>query len=161
MIFRKQYLCGIGLPRSWLQKIPLNHSDMPGFAWDYSETSRVRQGKGYLLKAECTTTSQPQSLAILLIADEIARNFHNEKQIWIYFIAICIATATVSLPHLQLFNVVGLTTEPSKKEVTVYSFDRVNESQTANHRQETVLSGWKVHGCTVSPLPWRSLAFSV
>ena len=31
--------------------------------------------------AECTTPSQPRSLAIFRIADEIARNFRNEKQL--------------------------------------------------------------------------------
>ena len=48
---------------------------------------------------KCTTASQPQSLAIFLIADEIARNFRSERQIWPFFIAKCIATATASLPQ--------------------------------------------------------------
>ena len=66
------------------------------------------------------------------IADEIARNFRSEKQIWPFFIAKCIATATVSLPqrNRNLF--------PRKNRFT--QFDRINESQTstANHRRETV-----------------------
>ena len=81
---------------------------------------------------KCTTASQPQSLAIFGIADEIARNFRNEKQIWPFFIAKCIATATVSLPqrNRNLF--------PRKNRCV--EFDCVNESQasTANHRRETV-----------------------
>ena len=48
---------------------------------------------------KCTTASQPQSLAIFWIASEIARNFCSEKQIWPFFIAKCIATATVSSPQ--------------------------------------------------------------
>ena len=82
--------------------------------------------------AKCTTASQPQSLAIFWIAGEIARNFRSEKQIWPFFIAKCIATATVSLPqrNRNLF--------PRKNRCV--QFDRVNESQTstANHRRETV-----------------------
>ena len=84
---------------------------------------------------KCTTASQPQSLAIFWIAGEIARNFRSKKQIWPFFIAKCIATATVSLPqrNRNLF--------PSKNRCV--QFDRVNESQasTANHRQETVHLG--------------------
>ena len=93
--------------------------------------------------AECATASQPQSPAIFWIADEVARNFGNEKQLWPFLIAKCIATATVSLPnkncllesgqacghHLQLFNVGGLTIESSK--IAVYSFDHENKSQTS------------------------------
>ena len=66
------------------------------------------------------------------IAGEIARNFRSEKQIWPFFIAKCIATATVSLPqrNRNLF--------PRKNRCV--QFHRVNESQnsTANHRQQTV-----------------------
>ena len=80
------------------------------------------------------------------------RNFCSEKQIWPFFIAKRITTATASLPpknrilesgqvcglHLQLFNVGGLTMKLSK--IAAYSFDRSNESQTstANVRRETV-----------------------
>ena len=85
--------------------------------------------------AKCTTASQPQSLAIFWIAGEIARNFRSDKQIWPFFIAKCIATATVSLPqrNRNLF--------PRKNRCV--QFDRVNESQTstANHRRETVHLG--------------------
>ena len=85
-----------------------------------------------ICSSKCTTASQPQSLAIFWIAGEIARNFRSEKQIWPFFIAKCIATATVSLPqrNRNLF--------PRKNRCV--QFDRVNESQTstANHRRETV-----------------------
>ena len=111
---------------------------------------------------KCTTASQPQSLAIFWIADEIARNFHSvtvRSKFGHSFIAERIATATVSLPqknrlleygqacghHLQLFNVGGLTMKQFKlfKKIAPYNFDRINESQTspANHRQETVHLG--------------------
>ena len=96
------------------------------------------------------------------IADEIARNFRNEKQLWPFFIAKRIATATVSLPqnkrllesgqasghHLQLFNVGGLTMKPTK--IAAYSFDHVKESltSTANHRRESVLLGGALRAIT-------------
>ena len=59
-------------------------------------------------------------------------HLRNEKQIWPFFIAKCIATATVSLPqrNRNLF--------PRKNRCV--QFERANESQTstANHRRETV-----------------------
>ena len=89
---------------------------------------------GVNISAPRSTASHPQSLAIFRIADEIARNFCCEKQIWPLFIAKRIATATVSLPqkkktppriwticghHLQLLNEM----KPSK--IAAYNFDRV------------------------------------
>ena len=100
---------------------------------------------------ECTTTSQPQSLAIFWIGGSIARIFGRGKQIWPFFIVKCIATATVSLPrrNRNLF--------PRKNRCV--QFDRVNKLQAliANHRRETVqlelYSGghpflMKNHSCT-------------
>ena len=80
--------------------------------------------------AKCTTASQPQSLAIFCVADEMNRSFGSEKQICPFVIVKCIATTTVSLPqkknrllesgqacrhHLPLFNVGGLTVKPLEK----------------------------------------------
>ena len=94
--------------------------------------NRRKYRKNVCFGPKCTTASQPQSLAIFGIAGEIARNFSSEKQIWPFFIAKCIATATESLPqrNRNLF--------PRKNRWV--QFDRVNESQTstANHRRETV-----------------------
>ena len=84
---------------------------------------------------ECTTASQPQSLAISWIAGEIARKFRSEKQIRPFFIAKCIATATVS-PLQRNRNLF-----PWKSRCV--QFDRAKESHasTANHRRETVRLG--------------------
>ena len=99
--------------------------------------------------SKCTTASQPQSLAIFWIADEIARDFRSEKQIWPFFIAERIATATVSLLQKNRLLESGqslwaplamLALQWNPQKIAAYSFDRVNESQTstANHRRETV-----------------------
>ena len=93
---------------------------------------------------KCTMASQPQSLAIFGLAGKIARNFRSEKQIWPFFIAKRIATATLSVPqrNRNLF--------PRKNRCV--QFDLVNESQasTANHRWETVhlhQCGFPVFSC--------------
>ena len=85
---------------------------------------------------KCTTASQPQSLAIAVESQSKSQGISAARSKFGYFfIAKCIATATVSLPqrNRNLF--------PRKNRCV--QFDRVNESQasTANRLQETVHLG--------------------
>ena len=111
---------------------PLSQSNL---VWQHTHTKRRPSSPECRYRnwsSECTTASQLQSLAISWIAEEIARNFRGEKQVWPF------ASQNALQPppyryhkskyrllesgqayghNLQSFNVGGLTMKPSKKSL--------------------------------------------